>query len=75
MGILDFLAKKDPKAPAPAGSTATSAAPADALKAEINKHGLDLALDRRREWRNLERPGGDRNRAAGSRTCRAEALV
>ena len=43
MGILDFLAKKDPKAPAPAGSTATSAAPADALKAEINKHGLDCS--------------------------------
>ena len=43
MGILDFLTKKDPKAPAPAGSTPTSAAPADALRAEINKHGLDCS--------------------------------
>ena len=43
MGILDFLSKKDPKAPAPKGSTPTSAAPADALRAEITKHGLDCS--------------------------------
>ena len=42
-GILDFLSKKDPKAPAPKGSTPTSAAPADALRAEITKHGLDCS--------------------------------
>ncbi|HXY59359.1 MAG TPA: peptidoglycan-binding protein LysM [Methylocystis sp.] len=43
MSILDFLTKKDPKAPAPAGSTSTSAAPADALRAEVNRHGLDCS--------------------------------
>src|SRR3974390_835379 len=43
MGILDFLSKKDAKAPAPKGSTPTSAAPADALRAEVTKHGLDCS--------------------------------
>jgi nucleoid-associated protein YgaU len=43
MGVLDFMTKKSPKAPAPAGATDTSAAPADALKAEITKHGLDAS--------------------------------
>jgi nucleoid-associated protein YgaU len=43
MGVLDFLSKKSPKAPAPAGATETSAAPADALKTEITKHGLDAS--------------------------------
>jgi len=43
MGILDFLLKKSPAAPAPAGATETSAAPADQLKAEIAKHGLDAS--------------------------------
>ena len=43
MGILDFLSKKDPKAPAPKGSTPTTAAPADALRAEITRHGLDCS--------------------------------
>jgi nucleoid-associated protein YgaU len=43
MGILDFLSKKSPKAPAPAGATETSAAPADALRAEIAKHGLEAS--------------------------------
>src|SRR3974390_1382137 len=43
MGILDFLSKKDPRAPAPKGSTPTSAAPADALRAEITRHGLDCS--------------------------------
>ena len=43
MGILDFLSKKSPAAPAPAGATETTAAPADALKAEIVNHGLDAS--------------------------------
>ncbi|HMK90299.1 MAG TPA: peptidoglycan-binding protein LysM [Methylocystis sp.] len=43
MGILDFLTHKDPKVPAPTGATATSAAPADSLRAEIQKHGLDCS--------------------------------
>ncbi len=43
MGILDFLSKKSPTAPAPAGATETTAAPADALKAEITSHGLDAS--------------------------------
>ena len=43
MGILDFLSKKSPTAPAPAGATETTAAPADALKAEITNHGLDAS--------------------------------
>ena len=43
MGILDFLSKKSPAAPAPAGATDTTAAPADALKAEIVNHGLDAS--------------------------------
>ena len=43
MGILDFLSKKSPAAPAPAGATETTAAPADALKAEITSHGLDAS--------------------------------
>jgi nucleoid-associated protein YgaU len=43
MGILDFLSKKSPAAPAPAGATETTAAPADALKAEIVSHGLDAS--------------------------------
>ena len=43
MGILDFLSKKSPAAPAPAGATETTAAPADALKAEIANHGLDAS--------------------------------
>lgn len=43
MGILDFLSRKSPRAPAPPGATETSAAPADALKAEIAKHGLDAS--------------------------------
>ena len=42
MGILDFFAKKT-GAPAPAGSTATSAASPEALKAEIARHGLDAS--------------------------------
>jgi nucleoid-associated protein YgaU len=42
MGILDFLSKK-PAAPAPAGASETSAASADALKAEISKLGLDAS--------------------------------
>ena len=43
MGILDFLSKKSPAAPAPAGATETTAAPAKALKAEIVNHGLDAS--------------------------------
>jgi nucleoid-associated protein YgaU len=43
MGILDFLSKKSPAAPAPAGATETTAASADALKAEIVSHGLDAS--------------------------------
>ena len=43
MGILDFLSKKSPAAPAPAGATETTAAPAEALKAEITKLGLDAS--------------------------------
>ncbi|MGA8172159.1 MAG: peptidoglycan-binding protein LysM [Methylocystis sp.] len=43
MGILDFLSKKGPAAPAPAGATETSAASPDALKAEITGHGLDAS--------------------------------
>ena len=43
MGILDFLSKKSPAAPAPAGATETTAAPANALKAEIVNHGLDAS--------------------------------
>ena len=43
MGILDFLTKKSPAAPAPAGATETTAAPADALKAEIIKVGFDAS--------------------------------
>ena len=43
MGILDFLSKKSPAAPAPAGATESTAAPADALKGEIVNHGLDAS--------------------------------
>ncbi len=50
MGILDFLSAKSPSAPAPAGATETTAASADALKAEIASHGLaasriEIAVD------------------------------
>ncbi len=42
MGILDFFGKKK-DAPAPSGATETSAASAEALKAEIARHGLDAS--------------------------------
>jgi len=43
MGILDFITKKNPAAPAPAGATETSAATPEALKAELTKLGLDAS--------------------------------
>lgn len=43
MGILDFMGKKNPAAPAPAGATETTAATPDALKAELTKLGLDAS--------------------------------
>ncbi len=43
MGLLDFLTGKSKDAPAPAGATDTTAAPAEELKKEIAKHGLDAS--------------------------------
>jgi len=43
MGLLDFLTGKHQGAPAPAGATDSSAAPAEELKKEIAKHGLDAS--------------------------------
>jgi nucleoid-associated protein YgaU len=43
MGLLDFLSGKGKAAPAPAGATDTTAAPAEELKKEISKHGLDAS--------------------------------
>jgi nucleoid-associated protein YgaU len=43
MGLLDFLTGKSKAAPAPAGATDTTAAPAEELKKEIAKHGLDAS--------------------------------
>lgn len=43
MGLLDFLTGKSKAAPAPAGATDTTAAPAEQLKKEIAKHGLDAS--------------------------------
>jgi len=40
MGLLDFLSRKNAAAPAPAGATDTTAAPAEELKKEIDKLGL-----------------------------------
>jgi len=38
MGLLDFLTGKSKAAPAPAGATETTAAPAEELKKEIARH-------------------------------------
>jgi nucleoid-associated protein YgaU len=43
MGILDFLTGKGKAAPAPAGATDSSAAPADALAKELTAQGFDLS--------------------------------
>ncbi|MGJ0393083.1 MAG: peptidoglycan-binding protein LysM [Methylocystis sp.] len=43
MGILDFLKGKSKAAPAPAGATDTSAAPAEALMKELESHGFDVS--------------------------------
>jgi nucleoid-associated protein YgaU len=43
MGLLDFLSGKSKAAPAPAGATDTTAAPAEELKKEIANHGLDAS--------------------------------
>lgn len=43
MGIFDFFTGKSKAAPAPAGATDTSAAPADALMAELASHGFDTS--------------------------------
>jgi len=43
MGLLDFLTGKSKAAPAPAGATDTTAAPAEELKKELAKHGLDAS--------------------------------
>jgi nucleoid-associated protein YgaU len=43
MGIMDFLTGKSKKAPAPAGATETSAAPAEALMKELESHGFDVS--------------------------------
>jgi len=43
MGLLDFLTGKGKAAPAPAGATDTTAAPAEELKKELAKLGLDAS--------------------------------
>lgn len=43
MGIFDFFTGKSKAAPAPAGATDTSAAPADALMKELASHGFDVS--------------------------------
>lgn len=43
MGIFDFFTRKGKAAPAPAGATDTSAAPADALMKELASHGFDTS--------------------------------
>ncbi|QGM98905.1 peptidoglycan-binding protein LysM [Methylocystis parvus] len=43
MGIFDFFKGKSKAAPAPAGATDTSAAPADALIKELQAHGFDVS--------------------------------
>lgn len=42
MGIFDFFTGKSKAAPAPAGATDSSAAPADALTKELQAHGFDV---------------------------------
>ena len=43
MGFFDFLTGKSKAAPAPAGATDTSAAPAETLRKELESHGLDAS--------------------------------
>lgn len=43
MGLFDFFTGKSKKAPAPAGATDTSAAPADALMKELANQGFDTS--------------------------------
>jgi nucleoid-associated protein YgaU len=43
MGIFDFFTGKSKAAPAPAGATDASAAPADALMKELQAHGFDVS--------------------------------
>lgn len=43
MGIFDFFTGKSKAAPAPAGATDTTAAPAAALAKELESHGFDVS--------------------------------
>lgn len=43
MGFFDFLTGKSKSAPAPAGATDTTAAPAETLKKELDNLGLDAS--------------------------------
>ena len=58
MGLLDFLTGKGKAAPGPAGATDTTAAPAEELKKEIIKHGLDASkIDIKVEGRKVTLSG------------------
>ena len=58
MGLLDFLTGKGKAAPGPAGATDTTAAPAEELKKEITKHGLDASkIDIKVEGRKVTLSG------------------
>lgn len=66
MGFFDFLTGKSRFAPAPAGATDTTAAPADALKKELANLGLDAS--------NVEiTVDGGRVTLSGSAPTRADA--